>query len=63
MNKKRLAIVKQSDLSNEELAKYHKSSHYIFFDFTNCFVLKAKLREIKELLDQHKSIAEINATI
>lgn len=63
MNKKRLAIVKQSDLTPLELAAYRRNHRYIFFDITNCFVLKAKLKEIKELLDQKKTIEEINATI
>ena len=63
MPTKLLAIVKKSDLTLAEATKYHRNSRYMFFDVTNCFVLKDKLREIKELLDQKKSVAEVNATI
>ncbi len=63
MPTKLLAIVKKSELSLSDVAKYHRNEKYIFFEGTNCFVLKSKLREIKELLDQKKSVAEVNATI
>ena len=57
---KKKAIVLAKDLSMLEMSRYHKSPDYIWFPPTKTFVLKHRLREIKELLDQHKTIAEVS---
>lgn len=63
MAKKKLAIVLASNLNTLEMSKYHKNPNYIWFAPTKTFVLRYRLREIKDLLDQGKSISEINEII
>lgn len=60
---KKLAIVLSKDLNNTEMAKYHRDKTYIWFAPTKTFVLRSKLREIKELLDQGKTISQVNDEI
>jgi len=60
---KKLAIVLAKDLSMLQMSRYYKNPAYIWFAPTKTFVLKHRLKDIKELLDQHKTIAEVNEII
>lgn len=60
---KKLAIVLANNLNNTEMAKYHRDKSYIWFSPTKTFVLRNKLREIKELLDEGKTVAQVNEII
>lgn len=53
-------IVEQSSIPYLEIQKYKKDRKYTFLSLKNCFALKSKLSIIKKMLDEGKTIAEIN---
>lgn len=58
MNK--AAIIRKSNLTYPQFITLSRDSDYQFFEKTNCFVLIDKFKQIKKLLDEKKTIEQIN---